>query len=84
MPADRYEPNRFLGMPQRRDPHARRDQEPQRVMGIPLDWFSDIGPDNFRALVHPIREYRRWLRRRRLGLYAIDDDERGPKDPVNQ
>lgn len=67
MPGDRYEPNRFLGMPQRRDPHARRDQEPQRVMGIPLDWFSDIGPDNFRALVHPIREYRRWLRRRRLG-----------------
>jgi hypothetical protein len=84
MPGDRYEPNRFLGMPQRRDPHARRDQEPQRVMGIPLDWFGDIGPDNFRALVHPIREYRRWLRRRRLGLYAIDDDERGPKDPVNQ
>jgi hypothetical protein len=84
MPGDRYEPNRFVGMPQRRDPHARRDQEPQRVVGIPLDWFSDIGPDNFRALVHPIREYRRWLRRRRLGPYAIDDDERGPKDPVNQ
>jgi hypothetical protein len=79
MPGDRYEPNRFLGIPQRRDRHARQGQEPQRVMGIPLDWFSDIGPENPGALVHPIREYRRWRRRRRLGPYAIDDEDRADR-----
>lgn len=73
MPRDGYEPNRFLGMPQGRNPHGRQGQEPQRVMGIPVEWFGEIGPDRFRGLVHPIREFRRWRRRRRLGPYDIDD-----------
>jgi uncharacterized protein YjiS (DUF1127 family) len=42
-------------------------------MGIPVDWFSEIGPDRFRGLVHPIREYRHWRRRRGLGPYDIED-----------
>jgi hypothetical protein len=77
MARDRYEPNRFLGFPLSKDPHARQVEEPQRVMGIPVDLFSDVDLGGFRALAHPIREYRRWLRRRRLSPYATDDDEPG-------
>jgi hypothetical protein len=75
MADDQYEPNRVLGIPLKRDPQARRVTEPQRVMGFPVDWFGAIDLGWTRALAHPIRHYQRWLRRRRLGPYAIDDDE---------
>ena len=77
MAGDQYEPNRVLGIPWRSesDPRARQGEEPQRVMGFPVDWFGSIDRDTVRSLAHPIRRYRRWLRRRRLGPYAIDDDE---------
>jgi hypothetical protein len=93
MPDDGYKPDRFLGIPQRRNPHSGQGEEPRRMMGLPLELFDetgpakfrglfgDIRPAKFRALVHPIREYQRWLRRRRLGPYAIDDDERRPYPP---
>jgi hypothetical protein len=78
MPDDhRYEPNRVLGFPVARDSHARKVEEPQRVMGFPVDWFSGIDLSGLDWLAHPVREYRRWLRRRRLGPYAVDDDDPG-------
>ena len=75
MPGDDYEPNRVLGIPLSRDRQARQDEEPQRVMGFPVDGSSGVDLDWVRSLAHPIRGYRRWLRRRRLGPYALDEDE---------
>jgi hypothetical protein len=68
------EPQRVLGQPIGDiGPHSRPD-EPQRVMGYPID---SVGPtpadiEWFKSWVHPIRMYKRWVRRRRLGPY---DDE---------
>jgi hypothetical protein len=91
MADDRYEPNRVLGFPIRADrPGQQRPEgkgqrrpdgqrgEPQRVMGFPVDSFGPVDLDWLVPLVHPIREYRRWVRRRRLGPYATDEDEPGP------
>lgn len=81
MADDRYEPNRFLGFPVRTGPQTKRDEESQRVMGFPVDLFSGSGSDRrrdrdqARPLPHPIRGYKRWLRRRRLGPYAVDEDQ---------
>lgn len=83
MADDRYEPNRFLGFPVRTGPRVKRDEESQRVMGFAVDWFgSGSGSsdhhrdrDQIRPLPHPIRGYKRWLRRRRLGPYAVDEDQ---------
>ena len=79
MTDDEYEPNRVLGFPLTRHPHARQDMESQRVLGFSPDWSGRIDIDWIRSLAHPIRGYRRWLRRRRFGPYAIDEDEPGPK-----
>lgn len=75
MPDDRYEPNRVLGMPWPPGPRTRQGQEPQRVMGFPVDWFGQPDVEWFRSMAHPVRTYRRWMRRRRLGPYAVDEDE---------
>jgi hypothetical protein len=81
MANDGYEPKRVLGFPVRTGPQVKRDEESQRVMGIPVDWFSGSGSDHHRdrdqvrSLSHPIRGYKRWLRRRRLGPYAVDEDQ---------
>jgi hypothetical protein len=75
MPGDQQEPNRVLGIPWTRDPQTRQGEEPQRVMGFPVDWLSRVDLDWVQSLAHPIREYRRWLRRRRLDPYVTDEDE---------
>ncbi len=68
---DEEPPQRVLGQPVRDlGPHSRPD-EPQRVLGYPID---SIGPtpadiEWFKSWVHPIRTYKRWVRRRRLGPY---------------
>jgi hypothetical protein len=77
MAGDEYEPNRVLGFPLARDPHARQDRESRRVMGFSDDSFSGVDTDWLWSLAHPIRGYQRWLRRRRFGPYAIDEDEPG-------
>lgn len=77
MAGDEYEPNRVLGIPIRTDPHARQGEEPQRVMGFPVGSFGPVDRDWLGSLAHPIRAYRRWVQRRRLGPYAADDDEPG-------
>ena len=76
MSADREEPNKVLGMP-RRDigPHARQDEEPRRVLGVPVDWYGPVDRDWLRSLRHPIKAYKRWALRRRLGPYAPDDED---------
>jgi hypothetical protein len=79
MTRDRYEPNRFLGLPVGTPPHARQGEEPQRMMGIPVAWLGPGPADRewFASMAHPVRTYRRWRRRRRLGPYAADDDQPG-------
>jgi hypothetical protein len=88
MAGDEYEPNRVLGIPRTRHPNTRQDRElpprqdrePQRVMGFPVNWFGPVLDGEWvESLAHPIRTYRRWLRRRRLGPYAIDKDEPSPR-----
>ena len=49
------------------------------MMGFPVDWFDGVDLDWLDSLAHPVRSYQRWLRRRRLGLYATDDDEPTPR-----
>jgi hypothetical protein len=76
--SDREEPNRVLGMPLQTGPHARQGEEQQRVPGVPAGWFGPVDRDWLRSLAHPVRGYKRWLRRRRLGPYAVDEDEPRP------
>ena len=70
------EPNRVLGMA-RRDigPHARQGEEPRRVLGIPVDSYGSVDTAWLRSLRHPIKAYKRWTLRRRLGPYAPDDED---------
>ncbi len=65
MSGDQQERNRFLGMPI--GPGTRRHDgtEQQHVMGLPADWFENVNLDGLRSLAHPVREFRRWARRRR-------------------
>jgi hypothetical protein len=69
---DRHEPNRFLGFPvgedflARKGSHARTSEQPQqRVMGFPVDGFDPADLEWLDSLVHPVRAWRRWARRRR-------------------
>ena len=81
MASDRHasqneEPQRVMGIPVRSlGPHARRTEEPQRVLGFPVDSLGPAERGRLRSLAHPIRTYKRWVRRRRLGPYATDEDE---------
>lgn len=77
MSRDGEEPNKVFGMV-RRDigPHARQDEEPQRVLGVPVDWYGPLDGVRLRSLRHPIKAYKRWTLRRRLGPYALDDEEK--------
>lgn len=83
MASDRHareneEPQRVMGIPVGDlGPRSRREEEPQRFMGFPIDSLRP-GPadrERLRSLAHPVRAYRRWVRRRRLGPYASDEDE---------
>jgi hypothetical protein len=70
------EPGKVLGMV-RNDigPHTRQDGEPRRIFGVPADWYGPVDGIQFRLLRHPIRAYKRWTLRRRLGPYAPDDED---------
>jgi hypothetical protein len=73
---DGEEPNKVLGMV-RRDigPHARHDEEQQHVLGVPVDWYGPVDGIRLRSFRHPIKAYKRWRLRRRLGPYAPDDED---------
>jgi hypothetical protein len=74
VPRDQEERNRVLGVPRRADPAARRTEEPQRVLGIPMDSYGLVDVDRMRSLAHPIKRYKRWVQHRRFGPYAPEDD----------
>lgn len=57
------ERNRVLGFPARPGRHPGQREE-QHVMGFPASWFDDVNVDALVWLVHPVRQYRRWARRR--------------------
>ena len=44
-------------------------------MGFPASWFDNVNVDALAWLVHPVRQYRRWVRRR-SDPDAIGEDER--------
>jgi hypothetical protein len=73
---DGEESNKVLGMV-RRDigPRARQDEEPRHVLGIPVDWYGPVEGIRLPSMRHPIKAYKRWAIRRRLGPYAPDDDD---------
>jgi hypothetical protein len=73
------EPDKVFGMV-RRDmgPRARQGEEPKHVLGVPVDWYGQVDGVQLRSLRHPIKSYKRWTLRRRLGPYAPDDED-GPK-----
>jgi hypothetical protein len=50
-------------------------EEQQRVLGFPVDSFGQVDRDWLDGFAHPLRRYRRWVQRRRLGIYAPEDDE---------
>jgi hypothetical protein len=84
MASDREERNKVFGMPRGVDPYARQGEEPQRVLGIPVDWYGPVNPDLLRALRHPVKEYKHWARRRRLGPLAAEEGDpelEGRSDP---
>jgi len=75
----REEPNRFLGFPvgtgrPGRDGRDGRDgEEPQRFMGMPVDWLGSADLGRISWLAHPVREYRRWAQRRPPGPHGTDE-----------
>jgi hypothetical protein len=74
MPGQDEEPQYILGQPIRYLGPNSGPYEPQRVMGYPIDSLRPSPADIewFTSWLHPIRTYKRWVRRRRLGPY---DDE---------
>jgi len=67
---DREERNTVFGIARGADPYARQDEEPRRVLGVPVDEFGAVDWAWLRSARHPIKAYRRWTQRRRLGPYA--------------
>lgn len=78
MSSGQEERNRVLGLPIGPSPRGRQGEEQQHVMGFPADVFDGVNLDGLSFLAHPIREYKRWARRRRLGPYVTDENERLP------
>jgi len=71
---DREERNKVFGMPRGPDAYARQGEEPQRFLGVPVDWYGPVDSVRFRSIRHPIKAYKRWAVRRRLGPYAPGDE----------
>ena len=80
MAGDREERNKVFGMPRGADPYARQGEEPQRVLGVPVDWYGPVDRNWLGSIRHPIKAYKRWALLRRLGPYAPD----GEADPESQ
>ena len=75
MADDREEPHRFLGMPTGEHRQLRPSEEQQRVLGFPVGSFGSVDREWFLSMAHPVRTYKQWARRRRLGPYVTDEDE---------
>jgi hypothetical protein len=62
---DHEEPNRVFGIPLRPPGSPGREgEEPQRVLGFPVDWFGPLSERLPDWLTHPVRELRQRVRRR--------------------
>ena len=81
MARDREEENKVLGMPRGVDPYARQGEEPQRVLGIPVNWFGPVDPELRRSLRRPVKACRQWALRRRLGYLAPEEGDAEEGDP---
>ena len=79
MASDREERNRVFGMPRGVDPSARQGEEPQRVLGVPVDWYGPVDRDRLRSLRHPVKAYKHWLLRRRQRPFAPEEGDRESK-----
>lgn len=79
MASNREERNKVLGMPRGPDPYARQGEEPQRVLGFPVNWYGPVDPDLVRSVRHPIQAYKRWALRRRLGPFAPEEGDSEPE-----
>jgi hypothetical protein len=75
MASDQEERNRVLGMPRGVYSAARQDEEQRRVLGLPADWYGPVDQDLLRSLRHPIKAYKHWLLRRRLGPFAPEEGD---------
>jgi len=75
MTGDPEEKNRVFGFPVGSGPRGGQYEE-QHVMGFPASWFDNINVDPLVWLVHPIREFRRWARRRSQGPDGPGEDVR--------
>jgi hypothetical protein len=75
MASDREERNKVFGMPRGVDPSARQGEEPQRVLGVPVDWYGPVDRDLLRSLRHPIKAYKHWLLRRRKGPFTPEEGD---------
>ena len=62
-------------MPRGANPHAKQGEEPQHVLGVPVDWYGPVDWDRLRSVRHPIKAYKRWKLLRRLGPYAPADED---------
>jgi hypothetical protein len=74
MTSNREEKNRVLGFPVGGGSRSSQYEE-QHVMGFPASWFDNVNVDALVWLVHPIREYRRWARRRHPGAHVPGEDD---------
>jgi hypothetical protein len=75
MSRDGEEQHRVFGLVSRDiGPRARQGEEPRRVLGVPVDWYGTVDGVRLPSLRHPIKAYKRWTLRRRLGPYAPDDE----------
>ena len=82
MASNPEEPNRVLGFRAGAGPHRDRSAyEEQHVLGFPASWFDDINVEPLRWLVHPIRQYRRWSRRRRASGTGGADEREPDQEP---
>ena len=75
MTGNREERNRFLGFPVGSGPRSGQREE-QHVMGFPASWFDSVNVDVLIWMVHPIRAYRRWARRRHQGSDGSAENRR--------
>jgi hypothetical protein len=82
MASDREERNTVFGMPRDADPYARQGEEPQRVLGIPVDWYGPVDQDLLHSLRHPIKACKHWALRRRLGPFAPEEGDPEPEGPA--
>jgi hypothetical protein len=78
MASDREERNKVLGVPRGTDPNARTGNEQQRILGMPADWYGPVNRDLLRSLRHPVKAYRHWMLRRRLGPFAPEEGDPPP------